>query len=211
MHAVVYCTSLMLIVITVFAYLSIRQVEHTNNLHNANSFLITLPESTSVFSTIPITFQSTKRVNRGAVIFHVNGNRLWSNGDSIFLLQNVKKNLVVNCSFADTGIKKVECLIVLQNGICKTLSRDVVVHLPLQSQLIIDKDSLIMITPAVKDSVNYVWEFENGLIVCANNPRAGLPILDNNYYSGKLYVECAASRSPEVNFNFTNRVISYGR
>ncbi len=211
MHAVVYGTSFMLIVITAFTFMSINRVEHTNDLQNISDYSITLPESTSVFSTIPITFQSTERVRYGAAIIRVNGNRLWPNADSIFLLQNVKRNLVVNCSFSDTGIKKVECLIVLQNSISKTISRDVVVYLPLQPQLAIDNDSLVMITPAVKDTVNYIWEFENGLIVCANNSRTRLPILDNKYYAGKLYVECAASRSPEVKFDFTKRVISYNR
>jgi hypothetical protein len=192
----------MLIAGTIFLLMSIAHVQHTFTENNFHELIVSAPESSDVFSTVPISVQFGAKIKSGIVIIRTDGNRLWNTNDTVISLK-AKERFEFTCSFGDTGVKKVECLVVNSKGKLRVSKTQVTVTLPLRAALrAIGTDSLVMITPGVKDSVNYVWEFDNGLIVSTNNPSATLPRLECGTYSGKLYVECAQNRSPEVKFNF---------
>lgn len=202
MRMLVYCTSLSLIAGTTFVLLSMMHVERTFTSGNQHELLVTAPESSDVFSTVPVSVHLGAKIKSGIAIIRIDGNRLWNTADTVVLLKR-KDHFQITCSFEDTGVKNIECLIVDSKNKLRIVKTQIVVTSPLKPHLRgIGTDSLVMITPGVKDSVNYVWEFDNGLIVCANTPCVDLPDLESGTYSGKLYVECARYRSPEVKFNF---------
>lgn len=202
MRILVYCTSLMFIAGTTFVLMSIAHVRHTFTENNFRELVVSAPESSDVFSTVPICVQFGAKIKSGIAIIRTDENRLWNSTDTVILL-NGKDRFEFSCSFKDTGVKNIEFLVVNSDRKLRVFKAHVTVTLPLRPTLrAIGTDSLVMITPGVKDSVNYVWEFDNGLLVCTDNPSVTLPHLECGTYSGKLYVECARNRSPEVKFNF---------
>jgi hypothetical protein len=182
--------------------MSIAHVEHTFSQTNPYKLIISAPESSDVFSTVPVSISLGAKMKSGIAIIRTDGNRLWNTADTVVLLRH-KDHFQFICSFGDTGVKKVECIFVNSKGKLVVSKTQIAVTLPLKPCLrTIGTDSLLMITPGVRDSVNYVWEFDNGLIVCSNKPSTYLPRLECGTYSGRLYVECAQNRSPDVVFNF---------
>jgi hypothetical protein len=202
MRMLVYCTSFFLIAGTAFLLMSIAHIEHTFTESNPYELIISAPESSDVFSSVPISVLLGAKIKSGIAIIRTDGNRLWNTEDTVVFLKRTDCFQFI-CSFKDSGVKNVECLIVDSKGKLISSKAQIVVTFPLKPFLrAVGTDSLMMITPGVKDSVNYVWEFDNGLLVCANNSSVDLPPLECGTYSGKLYVECARNRSPEVKFNF---------
>ena len=209
MRMLIYCASLVLIAGTVFLLLSIIHVEKNLTEKNLQELAISAPESSAVFSTVTVRVALRAKIRSAIAIVRIEGNRLWSGTDTVIMLQG-RRSFDLQCSFADTGVKGVECIVVLSNRVYKTALGKIVVTLPLKPFLqATAADSLIMITPGVKDTVNYVWEFDNGLIVYASCPRVGFPHLERGLYSGNLYVECARNRSPVIRFNFDNVAASF--
>ena len=208
MRMLIYCASLVLIAGTVFLLLSIIHVEKTINEKNLQELAICAPESSAVFSTVTVRVLLRAKIRSAIAIVRIEGNMLWSTADTVIILKG-RRSFDLQCSFADTGVKDVECVVVVSNRAYKTALGKIVVTLPLKPFLQAAADSLLMITPGVKDTVNYVWEFDNGLIVYASCPRVGFPYLERGSYSGKLYVECARNRSPVIRFNFDNGAASF--
>lgn len=208
MRSLIYSASLVLIAVTTYLLLSFDYIRDSTHKVNLEDIFFDAPDSTPIFSTIQIGIHLPSQIKSGFALVHIDDNRLWNSKDSVFFLNSSISSIFVNCSFADTGNKNIECYIVLPD-VCTKVKQCVNVNLALKPSLHRkDADCFMMTTPAVKDTVNYVWEFENGLIICANRSDIVLPALDKGNYSGKLYVECRNYRSPEVNFDFSDDLLN---
>ncbi len=209
MRSLIYSASLVLIAVTTYLLLSFDYIRDNTNKVNLEEIFFEAPDSTSIFSTIQIGIHLPSRIKSGFALVHIDDNRLWNSKDSVFFISNSNGPIFVNCSFADTGKKNIECYIILPD-ICTKVKQCVNVKLALKPSLQRkNANSFIMITPAVKDTVNYVWEFENGLIVYANKSDIILPSMGKGNYSGKLYVVCRNYKSPEVKFDFSDDLLNF--
>jgi hypothetical protein len=203
MRIIMYGASLMLIAVTTFLFLSFEIIEQGDMSYSFDEFSLSVPESVAVFSTVAVQLKTpTRNLRSGVVLLKICDNRLWNRSDTVLSLKKISGTLIFNCSFTDTGFKNLECFIISPNNQCRNISQRLVVYSPLKAVIQrLGKDSLILSTPAVNDSVNYVWEFDNGLILYNCAPYITLAKQGCMYHSGKLYVESAQYKSPEVKFH----------
>lgn len=205
MRIFVHCAALFLLCCTSYFSLSIRHLEYGDTVKSLADFCLLTPDSIPVFSTVPFQLITEGKQKKGIVLLNVKSNRLWSGADSILEVSNLSDSAYFDCSFTDTGKKTVECIYVSPSGTMQKITRDFNVYLPLHPEIItVGQDSLVLSTPSVSDSVQYIWEFDNGITVCNSNSRVVLPLSEKYTYSGKLYVKCQEKQSPGVRFTFND-------
>jgi hypothetical protein len=194
-----------MVLFTTFAVLFVvfagNDKKNDNRVSPVQLTCATVSDSVEAFATFPVTVNLSNAKHVKTVTLRVDGNRLWTKPDSSIV--NCGKKVILPVSFNDTGFKQIHCSVKLDSGDSLVTEKYLHVFLPLLAELNFKgSDSLVFSTTPVKDSVIYVWQFEEGPLVYSEKPQVVFPISELKSASGTLFVTDNRTQSAVVPFSF---------
>jgi len=194
-----------MVLFTTFAVLFVAFAGNNEKIDNRVSSVqmtcATVSDSIEAFATFPVTVNLSNAKHVKTVTLRVDGNRLWTKPDSS-IVKCVKK-IILPVSFNDTGLKEIHCCVKLDSGDSLITEKYLYVFLPLLAELNFKgSDSLVFSTTPVKDSVTYVWQFEEGPLVYSEKPQVVFSVNELKSASGTLFVTDNRTQSAVIPFSF---------
>lgn len=194
-----------MILFTTFAVLFVVFTDNNSQVDNKPSQIqltcATVTDSVEAYCTFPVTISLSDKKHVKALDLRIEGNRLWTRPDSSFA--QFESKIILPVSFNDTGIKQIRCCGRLDSGDSVIIEKNIYVYLPLFPALNFKgADSIVFSTTPVKDSVVYVWQFEDGPFVYSEKPQIVFSLNELKSASGTLYVTDNHTQSAVKQFSF---------